>query len=133
MSRREVSNVEFELRSISRPGSVRRLATDSSSEQSQSPSASEDEEDGSTSEGYGVDEDEDPLHEREGSIFRDKSDTRSIRSFSSMMSGRDRDPDDGGSRRDKNDRPSLSDRLANMGALRGLAVRVLCSTHICLK
>lgn len=76
-----------------------------------------DDEEGSTSEaepynGEG-DEDEDTHHE--GSVFRDKSDTRSIRSFSSMMS---RDPGE-----DKRERPSLTDRLANMPALSRLAVR----------
>lgn len=94
----------------SRPGSVRHLNDDDTSDQSVGET-SDDEEEGSTSEAEpyneeGDEDDEDNHHE--GSAFRDKSDTRSIRSFSSMMS---RDPGE-----DKRDRPSLTARLANASA-----------------
>lgn len=58
-------------------------------------------------------EHDDERDHREGSVFRDKSDTRSIRSFSSMMS-RDREY---GDERERRGRPSLTDRLANMPSL----------------
>jgi hypothetical protein len=98
----------------SRPGSVRRLHVDGPD---QSPNETSDDEGSTSDAGYynESDRDDEPDH-REGSVFRDKSDTRSIRSFSSMMS-RERDY---GDEKERRERPSLTDRLANMPALHRL-------------
>lgn len=113
----------------SRPGSIRRFPVDDDDANSSngSPDESSDSGEGSTSDNdnYTAGEAEQDDDHREGSIFRDKSDTRSIRSFSSMMS-RDRE-DDRERERDKRDRPSLTDRLANMPALSRFSVSIALS------
>ncbi|KAF8308319.1 hypothetical protein DL93DRAFT_2231696 [Clavulina sp. PMI_390] len=103
----------------SRPGSVRRPPIELSDDENHEPSEEstedqteeDDEETSSDAEGDG----NESVHD--ASSFRDKSDTRSIRSFSSMMS-RDREEDGPKDREiEKRDRPTLSDRLANMSSL----------------
>ena len=99
----------------SRPGSLHRLPADSPDQ-----SGGDTSDEGSTSDHghYNVESERDDEPDPEGSVFRDKSDTRSILSFSSMMS-RERDY---GDEREKRGRPSLTDRLANMPSLHRLGV-----------
>lgn len=109
----------------SRPGSIRRFPVDDDDDDDASNGSPDDSSDGgddstSDNDDYTAGEAEQDDDHREGSIFRDKSDTRSIRSFSSMMS-RDRE-DDREREKDKRDRPSLTDRLANMPALSRFSV-----------
>ncbi|KZS94535.1 hypothetical protein SISNIDRAFT_453467 [Sistotremastrum niveocremeum HHB9708] len=85
----------------SRPGSVREVVSDSDAQSQESESEA--------GEGSDAEEESEADH---GAALDSKSDARSVRSFSSMMSSTSRDRE-----REKKDRKSLSDRLANVSGL----------------
>jgi len=95
-----------QLITVSRPGSIRSAVVESDAEATDSEGASEED---------SGDEDEDEQDDDEQDEGAGAHDTRSIKSFESMMSGSAKE------RKDASERKSLSDRLANMSGLSRLA------------
>lgn len=85
----------------SRPGSIREAVSDSDAQSQESGSETSDRSDA-----------EEESEGEQGAALDSRSDARSVRSFSSMMSSTSRDRE-----RDKKDRKSLSDRLATVSGL----------------